>query len=135
MRRATSFHPLAGIPVGADARRSRSASDADDSPDVRPSAARCARLALSERLTPTTLRTAAAAIAQRGARRAPPCVGAKPIGPRCFFIEEEGNYLHWTERQIELFVPKGFYSTWRRRNWAERQASGGDQGSCAIAMR
>src|SRR5262245_32686819 len=82
MRRTTSFHPLLlGISVGADAVRPRSASDADVWPELRPPAARCppACLLPSDRLTPTTLRRAAAAIAHSGVRRAPPCV-VKPIG-------------------------------------------------------
>jgi hypothetical protein len=81
MRRATSFQPLAGIAVGIDALRSRSASKADDWPDGRSSTARCTRgfLVPSDRVTPTTLRSAAAAMAQRGVRRASSRIAAKPI--------------------------------------------------------
>src|SRR5262252_11179061 len=82
MRRATSFHPLVGISAGVDALRPRSASDADDWPDMRSSTARrtCILLVLRDRVTPTTLRSAAAAIVQRGVRRVPPCFATNRIG-------------------------------------------------------
>src|SRR3954452_9465590 len=81
MRRATSFQPLAGISAGLDAPRPRSASEADDLPDGRASPSRfdLARPRVSDRVTPTTLSTPAAAIAHRGVRRAPP-VATPPIG-------------------------------------------------------